>query len=99
MRYILVTFTIEREGDQFVSKCVELGTASCGDSEQEALDNILDATELYLNMLNDLGESEGELAQKGVIIRESESVGPALRCPPGRRVHPAVFPLPMAASA
>ncbi|RJQ21462.1 type II toxin-antitoxin system HicB family antitoxin [Candidatus Woesearchaeota archaeon] len=44
------TFTaiIEREEDMFVAKCPEVGTVSQGLTIDEALDNLREATELYL---------------------------------------------------
>ena len=96
MKRILVTLVVQREGKQYVSKCVELGTASCGDTEKEAFDNIIDATQLYLNTLEELGECEQALRDKGVAITEVDdvSVGPPLECPrPPAIVRPASFPL------
>ncbi len=94
MKYIIVSVMVEREGDQYVSKCVELGTASFGASEEEAVRNAIDATLAYLDTLEDLGECDRVLQQKGVPIREGESAGPRMRCSPGSIVHPAVLPLP-----
>lgn len=68
MEYIIVTFMIRREGKYFVSKCLELGTSSFGLSEDEALDNLVDATEVYLNTLEDLRESRQVLKEKGVRV-------------------------------
>ncbi len=44
------TFTaiIRREGDLFVAECSEVGTASQGRTIVEALANLKEATELYL---------------------------------------------------
>ena len=44
-----------REGDQYVSKCPELGVASCGDSMEEALENLKEAVDLYLDNAKALG--------------------------------------------
>lgn len=68
MQYIVVTLALHREGRAWVSECVELGTVSCGSTEQEALENIKDATTLYLNGLEDLGECEQVLREKGITI-------------------------------
>ncbi len=70
MGYIKVTFRIKREGKHYVSECVELGTASFGDSRDEAVANIIEATELYLNTLEELGECAELLRQKGIAVRE-----------------------------
>ena len=93
MRYIIVTITVNREGDYYVSECVELGTASFGASEEEAVENALDATAVYLNTLEDLGECAQVLQQKGIAVHERESVGQRVSCPPNSSVHPAVLPL------
>jgi predicted RNase H-like HicB family nuclease len=39
---------IYREDDMYVSLCPEIGTASCGHTIEEALNNLIEATELYL---------------------------------------------------
>ncbi len=55
----LTVYSWEEEG-VYVSRCRELELASCGDTPQEALDNIREAIELYfenaraLDMLQDL---------------------------------------------
>lgn len=52
-----------KEKDGFVSKCPELGVASCGDSISDAVENLKEAVELYLEnaealgLLEDLEES------------------------------------------
>jgi predicted RNase H-like HicB family nuclease len=68
MQYIVVTLAVQREGRAWVSECVKLGTASCGRTRQEALENIKDATTVYLNGLEDLGECEEILRSKGVVL-------------------------------
>jgi len=52
-----------REGRSYLSKCPELGVASCGDTFEEATDNLKEAVELYienakeLNLLEDIEDS------------------------------------------
>ncbi len=41
-------FTIWREGKSYIAQCIEIDVASCGDSYQEALANVKEALELYL---------------------------------------------------
>jgi len=48
MAKMLLTVIIREEEGVFVSRCPELEIASCGDSPQDALDNIREAIELYL---------------------------------------------------
>ena len=40
---IVLTTLVEPEGDKYVSWCEELGTASCGDTVEEAFENVLEA--------------------------------------------------------
>jgi predicted RNase H-like HicB family nuclease len=44
------TFTaiLHKEGDLYVAECPEVGTVSQGHTIEEALDNLKEATELYL---------------------------------------------------
>jgi len=42
------TAVVWRESEGYVSKCPELGVASCGDSFDEAVSNLREAVELYL---------------------------------------------------
>jgi predicted RNase H-like HicB family nuclease len=49
------TVSIWEEEGAYVSRCQELEVASCGDSPQDALDNIHEAIELYLENARALG--------------------------------------------
>ena len=49
-----LTILIWEEEGVFVSRCQELEIASCGDTPQEALDNIREAIELYFENARDL---------------------------------------------
>jgi predicted RNase H-like HicB family nuclease len=53
-RYHL-TATIWQEGNQYVSRCPELGVASCGDTPDAALEALQEAVELYLENAKALG--------------------------------------------
>jgi predicted RNase H-like HicB family nuclease len=72
MEYIILTFVVEREGEYQVSRCLELGTASFGDDVDEALGHLMDATQVYLNTLEDLGECRRVLEEKGVRVYSYE---------------------------
>ena len=54
--YVTLTGIIEEEDDQFVSYCRELGTSSCGDTIDEAFNNLGDAIEVHINGLIETGE-------------------------------------------
>lgn len=49
------TARVWREGDMFVSQCLEIDVASCGETEQEALAMLTEALELYFE--EDAGET------------------------------------------
>ena len=55
MRTFDYTVVIWKERDAYVSKCPELGVASCGDSITEAKENLKEAVELYLENAEALG--------------------------------------------
>ncbi len=55
MRTAILTATIWREPEGYVSVCPELGVASCGDTTEEALTMLKEAVELYLENAVDLG--------------------------------------------
>ena len=44
----ILTAIIHKEEDAYVAKCQELGTVSQGSTIEEALENLKEATELYL---------------------------------------------------
>jgi predicted RNase H-like HicB family nuclease len=48
MKTLNLTAVLEKEGDGYVSLCPELDVASQGDSVEEALANLREAAELFL---------------------------------------------------
>ncbi|MBI3051662.1 type II toxin-antitoxin system HicB family antitoxin [Candidatus Woesearchaeota archaeon] len=58
----MYTAIITREEDMFVAKCPEIGTVSQGKSVEEALANLKEATELYLEEFPVKGVSHPILA-------------------------------------
>lgn len=64
--YVDLHFTVREEDGQWVSECVELGVATCGDTLQEALSAILDATSLYIESLRDEGELDRVFGERGL---------------------------------
>jgi len=69
-RYITVTVEIEEADGQYAARCVELGTASCGDTLEEAFTNIKEAMAVDLNALEEVGEREEFFKERGIKIRE-----------------------------
>ncbi len=55
MKKFNLAATIWEEEGVYVSKCPELGVASCGDTPEEALSNLKEAVELYLDNAKELG--------------------------------------------
>ncbi len=47
-----------KEGDKYVSKCSEIGVASCGETFDEAIDNLKEAVALFLENAKELGLME-----------------------------------------
>lgn len=58
-------YVIYREGKYYVSQCLNIDIASCGDTIDEAINNLRDAIELYLrnepkkkkSSFHDIGET------------------------------------------
>ena len=80
-RFLQLTMVAWQEGAQFVSKCLELEVSSCGDSKQEAMANIREAVDLYLEDLLDLGEMERVLHEKGVVVFTTDEHAPERAIP------------------
>ena len=49
------TAVVWKESEAYVSKCPELGVASCGDTLEEAVENLKEAVQLYLENAVELG--------------------------------------------
>ena len=65
---IFVTEIVDREDDQFVSYCRELGTTSCGDTVDEALKNLDEAVGVHLEALLEIGELHQFLRERNINI-------------------------------
>ena len=65
---IVSTGIAEREDEQWVSRCRELGTSSCGDTAEEALDNLSDAIDVHLGALEESGEINWVLRERNINI-------------------------------
>lgn len=66
--YIVVTFHVHEEDGQFASVCPELGTASCGDTVDEAFRNIKEATIQYLDAIEASGERERIFRRRNIPV-------------------------------
>jgi predicted RNase H-like HicB family nuclease len=47
INYASDQYVVWREDDQYVSHCLNVEVASCGDTREEAIDNLKEAVELY----------------------------------------------------
>jgi predicted RNase H-like HicB family nuclease len=75
--YIDLDVVVRKEGSQYSSWCPDLDIASCGDSPDDALRNLGDAAELYLNTLEEEGEMGKVFTERGIrIVRIDEPVVP-----------------------
>jgi len=75
--YIAVEIVVTKEGNQYSSWCPELDIASCGNSPEEAVKNLSDALELYLNTLEQEGERKQIFKERGLrIVSVDEPVIP-----------------------
>ena len=72
MGYVVLTLRAYPEGKQWVSECLELGVTSCGDTIEEALENIRDAVTLYLNTIEQQGEQARIFRERGVVVHSGE---------------------------
>jgi len=63
----------QEEGDsRWLAECRELGTASYGDTPEEARERIVEAIELHLNALERYGERERFFAERGIKMLSHE---------------------------
>ena len=84
--YVTLTGFVEKEDNQFVSYCRELGTSSCGDTVEEAFQNLDDAIEIHIAALMETGELLHVLREKHIRIDLQPVFGEELsiRVPPGK---------------
>ena len=76
--YIAVGMVVTREGKQYSSWCPELDIASCGNTPEEAVENLGDALELYVDTLKEDGELELVFREKGIrVAQENEPIIPS----------------------
>jgi len=81
--YIELTVRFAKEGDQWAAECLELGTAACGDSLEEAKEVISDLIALHLNALEDVGTCAKFLQDHGVKFHRVKPKPTRFRVPVG----------------
>ena len=67
---VVLTCVVEKEGTQFVSYCEELGTSSCGDTIEEAFENIEEAIEVHLDALDEVGELGRVFRERAIEVQQ-----------------------------
>jgi predicted RNase H-like HicB family nuclease len=94
--YVVLTLSVAREGKHYISECPELGTASFGDTFDEALANVVDATTEYLSAIERLGERKRIFKERGITIHRARprKVRQEYEIPPGAFVGPYVTKVP-----
>ena len=93
--YVLLTFIASEEEGGLVSTCPELGIASQGNTVEEAFDALKDATLVYLNTIELLGERERTFQERGIKIQPHKPTGPMpLTLFPSQIGLPFVAPIP-----
>jgi len=75
--YVAVEVIVTKEGSQYSSWSPEFDIASCGDNPEEAVKNLSDALELYVNTLEEEGERERVFKERDIrIVHADEPVIP-----------------------
>ena len=99
--YIILTGIVEEEDGQFASYCRELGTASCGDTITEALENLGDAIDVHLMGLEEVGELERTLRERQIqVVSQHPGLdGVNVNVAPGQIIKTYVSVIPPVASA
>lgn len=73
--FLELTSVVWPEGDEWVSQCVELDVASSGATADEAQVELMDALCAYLNALEELGERELVLEERGIQVYTAPTTG------------------------
>ena len=66
--FVLLTGIVEQEDDQYTATCLELGTATCADTPEEARHNLDEAVQLEIETLEELGERARVFKEKGIKV-------------------------------
>ena len=95
--YVVLTGTVQWDEVAYWSRCPELGVASCGDTIEEALDNLGEALELQLLALADIGRLEQDFQENGITVKTgplpTESV--VVSAPLGLTLRIYIQPIPV----
>ena len=67
-QFIILTEIFGQEDDVWTAKCKELGTATFGETFEEAQRNLREAISLHLNTLDDVGECDKFLRANSIRV-------------------------------
>lgn len=70
--YIVLTVVFKFEDDVWAAECKELGTATLGETIQEAESDIQEAILLHLNTLEQTGEQEAFFLEHGIRVYSAQ---------------------------
>jgi predicted RNase H-like HicB family nuclease len=97
MRYIAVTLRASRDDEtgQYTAVCDELGVPSCGDTLDQAFENVTEATLLYLDSIEAAGERERIFKERGIaIVYGDDPEAPrSIQVSPNEYIHPSRLPI------
>lgn len=71
-KQITLTVKIEEDEGHFAAYCVELGTATCGETYKEAEKNIFEAIAVDLKGLDEAGITDKFFKERGIKVEELE---------------------------
>src|SRR5688572_6043347 len=80
---VSLTIVIEAEDGLYVATCRELDIASQGESVEDAMQHVLNATTLYLNVLEEDGEIERVFREREIEIERRLSTDYQVNMPAG----------------
>jgi predicted RNase H-like HicB family nuclease len=78
-RFVVLTVSIQQDGDKWLARCIELGTSTFSNTFEGAREALDEAIELHLNTLEDVHECERFLKENGVIVYTNTPHPPTLR--------------------
>ena len=99
--YVILTEVIEEEDGQFAAHCLELGTATCGDTIEEALANLREAIVVHLNALEEVGTRDKVFRERNIVVRPLSTTDVEWPIPISEAVDKIIRPIrqPIPASA
>ena len=65
---VVLTGVVEKEDDQYAAFCLELDTATQGDTEEEAWANLQEAVQGEIELLEELGELEHTFEERDIKV-------------------------------